>query len=227
MRLVRSLVLTALAAGVLAGCITGERPRFAPDATESTTTTSTAAVPAPPAVGDAAVQAVLARLETPNVATFTATYSITTKLTPVDASTTPTVATVAQVSAAERSVTIGTTRYLQQAAGQSTCNLTSGACVTGLDNQPISNLMITYDFDAASPAAKLRQDLTTMVAAGTPSTIDVAGQQATCVAVAFAAGTKTYCALDGLLAYLDAPDVQIQLTALTATADPALFATTG
>ena len=66
-----------------------------------------------------------------------------------------------------------------------------------------------------------------MIAAGTASTRDVSGLTATCVEVSFAAGTKTYCAVDGLLAYQDAPDIQVQLVSLTDAADQAAFATAG
>lgn len=210
MRSVRSIVAVVLAAVLLTACFTGKRAHFA-DGTAGT---------AKP-VADPAIQAVIAKLESSNTEQYTAVYEIITKF-----GNTTVVATVAQTSPLDRSITIGHVRFLDQQAGAQTCELSTGECVTGLQDQQISDTQLTHDFYAASPALRLRQDVNTMVSAAVGSTKQVAGQNATCAQVFFAAGSKTYCALDnGLLAQQDTPDLRIDLTSLTAGADAGLFTT--
>ncbi len=195
---------------VLTGCFTGKRPTLAPAAVE---------------VNDPAVRAVLDRLETANDTQYTANYRIVTKI--GTEAIPPTDATVAQTSATDRSITIGNVRFLDQGGTQQTCDLIGASCKPAFDDATVSNLLVNHDFFAISPAARLRQDSTTMVSDALASTREIAGQVATCVQVNFAAGNKTYCALDnGLLAYQDTPDLQIDLVGLAPGADPALFSTT-
>jgi len=208
MRLARSVAVLVVSTLVLAGCFTGKRP--------------TLAAPTAP-VTDAAVAAVLTRLQMPLTSPFTATYSILTKLTAGGAPAPTTAATVAQTDSNTRSVTIGTIRFLQQSAPQ-TCDLTGARpCEPGLLDERTSNLIVGHDFWSVSPASKLAQDATTTIAAGIPSTRQVAGQTATCAQLRFAAGSKTYCAVDGLLAAQDTPDLRIDLLSEVPSADPGLF----
>lgn len=217
-----------VAALVLTGCFTGERPSFAPEEA---------------AITDPAVVAVIDRLEAANSSQYTATYTILTKLTaqvaPVDTSAgtatstaaagafPTTEAVVAQTSATSRSVTIGNIRFLDQEGSRQTCNLATSTCEAGFVDAQVSDVLVNHDFASLSPADRLRQDAATMVSPGLASTRTIAGQAATCVQVTFAAGTKTYCALDsGLLAFQDTPDLQIDLTSLTAGADPERFTST-
>lgn len=198
-----------LASVLLTACFTGKRGHL----TEASSDSST--------VSDPAVQALIAKLETANTAAYTATYNVITKF-----GNTTVTATVAQTGPVDRSVTIGHVRFLDQQAGAQTCELSTGVCVSGLQDQQISDTQLTHDFYAASPALRMRQDANTMVSAAAASTKLVAGQNATCAQVFFAAGSKTYCALDnGLLAQQDTPDLRIDLTSLTTTADVALFTT--
>ena len=204
MRPIRLAVVALLAPVLLAACFTGERPTFSTGLADS---------------NDPAVAAVLTLLDAVPAAPLTATYSLLTKFGNV---TTP--ASVAIAAPGERSITIGTIRFLLQAAGPHTCDLTVGRCSSTVDDAQVSDKSLTHDFYAASAASRLRQDSTTMVRPGLASTRLILDQTATCVEVAFTSGTKIYCALDnGLLAYQDTPDLQITMLALTGTTDPAVF----
>ena len=210
MRSARLLVPVLLASVVLTGCFTGKRGHFSDDPATATT------VGEP--VTDQAIQAVLSKLEAPDSGQFTANYTVIVKY-----GNTPTTAVVAQSAPDNQSITIGHVRFLTQGEGQ-TCELSTGACVSGLQDQQISDVMPSHAFFAASAALKLRQDATTMVSAAEGSTKSIAGQNATCVAVHFAAGDKTYCVLDnGLLAQQDTPDLRIDLTSFTVGVDSSLF----
>lgn len=224
----RLLAVAAVVSVVLTGCFTGERPSFAPPQAQ---------------VDDLAIAAVVERLEAGNDTQFTAEYSIFTKLTvqptqnssdiAAGATTTSTApgsnvtkATVARSSATSLSITVGNVRYLDDNGNRQTCDLVSATCEPDLLDARLSTILVTHDFYAASPAMRIRQDASAMVSAGVASSREIAGQTATCVQISFAAGNKVYCALDnGLLAYQDTPDVQIELVALTVGADPTLFTT--
>jgi hypothetical protein len=207
MRSARLLVPLLLASVLLTGCFTGKRAHFA----SATATTL-------PPVPDAAVQAVIAKLESPDTGQFTANYGIIVKY-----GNTTTTATIAQMAPTNISITVGHVRFLTNDDGQ-TCELTTGVCVPGLQDQQISDTQLPHNFYSASAALKLRQDATTMVNAATGSSRQIAGQTATCVEVHFAAGNKTYCALDdGLLAEQDTPDVRIDLTSYNTGVDTSLF----
>jgi hypothetical protein len=212
MRAPRSLVTTlAVLAGsiLLTACFTGKRGHLEAAAADAG------------AVSDPAIQAVIAKLETANTGQYTAVYQVITKFGNLTVT-----ATVAQNSPVDRSITIGNVRFLDQQAGAQTCDLTTGTCDSGLQDQRISDTQLTHDFFSASPALRLRHDQDTMVSAAVGSTKEVAGQNATCVQTFFAAGSKTYCALDdGLLAQQDTPDLRIDLTSLTTGADAGLFST--
>ena len=215
MRSARQTVLRAaaitVAAVFLTACFTGRRAHFAESADAAAT-----------AVSDPAIQAVLAKLSTANTEQFTASYNVITKFGNLT-----TTATVAQSAPGTTSVTIGHVRFLTQQAGSQTCELTTGACVTGIEDQQISDTQLTHDFYGSSASLRLRQDVNTMVSAAVASSKEIAGQNATCAEVFFAAGSKTYCVLDnGLVAQQDTPDLRIDLTSFTAGADTALFTST-
>jgi hypothetical protein len=208
MRSARVFVPVLLASVVLTGCFTGKRGHLEASAV-------TTVVP----LTDPAIQAVVAKFESANAGQYTAKYSVIVKY-----GNRTTSATVAQTDPAAQSITVGHVLFLTAGGGQ-TCELSTAACVTGLQDQQISDTQLPHNFFSSSPALKLRQDANTMVTAATASMKQIAGQNATCVDVHFAAGNKTYCALDnGLLAEQDTPDVRIDLTSYTTGADPALFA---
>lgn len=192
---VNGFVVASFAGLILTGCFTGERPTLEPPIA---------------AIDDPAVAAVVELLEAPKVIQYTATYSIVTKLSPETIP--PTTATVSQLSDTGRSITIGNIRFLDRDGVQQTCDLATSSCEPSLNDAKVSDLLVGHDFYAVAPAARLRQDALTMVSAALASTREIAGQTATCVQVNFAAGAKVYCANDdGLLAFQDTPDLQIDL----------------
>jgi len=206
MRSIRPFLTIVVGTALLAGCFTGKRAHFAEAA---------------PVINDPAVAAVVDRLQSATPAPYTATYNVLTRFGSV-----ATLGTVTQPTPDDRSVTIGNVRFMEQPTGSQTCNLTTGKCVMKVDDAQISNLSLTHDFSKISPVKRLQQDATVMSGAAVASTRSIAGQTATCVTVAFAEGTKEYCALDnGLLAYQNTPDLEITMLGLSPDADPALFTT--
>jgi hypothetical protein len=181
------------AAAALSACFTGERPHLAQGATNT---------------GDAAVDAVLSRLDAADDARFTADYRVLTKFGDISSS-----ATVAQAGPARRAVTIRRTRFVVDGADTATCDLDAGSCSDTIDAQRVSDLQLTPDFYGSSPAARLRRDAGLRAGRTTPSSETIAGQRATCVEVPVNGGASTYCALDsGALARLDAADLMIELS---------------
>lgn len=206
----RAVVLgAALAAGVaLTGCITGERPTLASE---------------PASIGDAAVDAVLARLEAPAAPVFTADYSVLTRFGNLTTS-----ARVVQDGPARRSIKIGSIRFLIDGGSSATCDLAAGQCTDTIDANRVSDTQLAPDFYAQSAAARLRRDAELRAGPTVASAETIAGQPATCVAVPTGAVTSTYCALDsGVLARLDAADLVVTLTGYAPTADQAAFERVG
>ena len=92
----------------------------------------------------------------------------------------------------------------------------------------ISDTQLSTDFYARSAATRLRRDADARTGDTVASTVEIAGQPATCVAIPLSSSTETYCALDsGPLARIDAADVRIELTAYSPVADESKFARSG
>lgn len=206
---VRRSVLTALvfAVGAVAsGCGTGLRPSLVDC----------------PAVDDPAIAAVLERLERAETARFTATYTIVTKFGGAT-----TVASVTQ-DGDRRSTTIGTVRFIIDAAGSRTCDTVTGACATGIDDAAVSDVQVTHQFWYRAMENRLRTDAGRDIAPAAANPYQVAGRVATCVTVPVVGGTKAYSALDsGVLAGYDGADLTIDLTSYSDEPDPRLFAASG
>ena len=201
-RLLPAFVLVTL---LLSGCFTGKRPHFNDDPFPSGAVT-----------GDAAIDAVLAKLDAPTTGPATAAYSVLTKF-----GNTSNTATVV-LDQGSRSVTIGNVRYVQTATGAATCTEDNTVpCVDGLDAARVSDIGVTVDFYSAEAATRLRRDAQAVIAPTTPHVETIADQPAVCVDVPLAGGVAVYCALDsGLVARMDDGDVAVNLTLLSATADP-------
>lgn len=198
-------LLAAVAAVLVPGCVTGERPTLA----ESVSTT-----------GDPAVDAVLGRLDASRLATFTANYDVLTRF---GSLTNP--ATVVQAAADRRSVTVGSVRFIFDGPTTATCQLDTGACSETIDAGLISNTQLAPDFYGSSAATRLRRDAAARVDATTASMQTIADQVATCVSIPVTGSTSVYCALDdGVLARLDGADVAIELTAYSPDPDEQQFA---
>lgn len=208
-RRLAATVVVAVATLLLTGCITGERPRL--DDSE----------PAPDALsGNAAIDAVLTRLDTVDDATFTAGYQVLTRFGEL-----MTDAVVAQQDIERRSVTIGTTRYIDGRAERArTCDLTAGTCADGLDDTKAAAVLLTREFFGASAATRLRRDAQAVIGEPAGYVREIAGQDATCVDLEVTGGRKTYCALDsGVLALQDGADTLIQLVSMGSTVDPSSY----
>jgi hypothetical protein len=198
-----------LGAVALAGCMTGQRPGFDDDQ------------PLQEATGDAAVDAVLDRLDDVAPQQFTADYEILTRLGGLEST-----ATVVQADNSRRSITINDVRFLDGTGTESTCDLTTGECEATLNDARVSNLLLGHDFYARSFAQRLRVDANRRIGDTSGYSITQADRQALCVDVPVSGGTVTYCALEaGPLARYDGNDLFIELTAITDEPDESAFTT--
>jgi hypothetical protein len=194
---------------VVAGCATGPRPSF--DADE----------PARGDTGDAAVDAVLDRLDAVRPEQFTARYEILTRLGGLEST-----ATVVQADNSRRSVTINDVRFLNGSGTASTCNVTTGECEASINDARVSNVQVTHEFYGSSFAQRLRVDANRRIADTRGYEITQADRQALCVDVPVSGGTKSYCAFEnGPLARYDGADLFIQAVSLDDAADETAFGT--
>jgi hypothetical protein len=199
--------LVIVAAVGLSGCFTGERPTLADS---------------PAMTGDPATDAVLERLDRAAQAVFSADYDVLTRFGNIERP-----ASVVQSAPARRSITVGTIRFIIDNDSTATCDLDTEVCTDTVDAGRISDTQLSTDFYASSAARRLRRDAGQRTDATVASTVELAGQTATCVAVPVTSSTETYCALDsGPLARIDAADVRIELVAFSTTPDESKFART-
>jgi hypothetical protein len=193
---------------LIGGCFTGDRPSFVEASDEPT--------------GDAAVDDIVALLESPDAGTFTATYEISNKY---DGAKHP--ATISRDDT-RLSVTIGDVRYLSTSAGTQTCTVSTGECTSGFDDAKISNTSVLHTFAKESAASRLRREAATKTGPGETFQATVGEQQVNCVRLVGAGGNTQFCALPtGWLALQDVADVNITLLALAPTATEALFSPSG
>jgi hypothetical protein len=202
----RGLVPLALAALLLVGCATGQRPYFADESVIPDTPT-----------GDPAIDAVLerfAKVESSTNGPATAAYDVFRKYGELHTG------AVVVLSPGQRSITVGNTHFIQTKDLAVTCSIEPAECVDGFDPQRISDSGVTYEFYAADTEKRLRRDALAKIGPATASTETIAGQVATCVDVPVTGGVAVYCVLDsGLLAKLDDGDVTVTMTLYGATVD--------
>jgi hypothetical protein len=199
--------VAAGAALLLTACATGTRPTLIED----------------PVVSDPSTQPVLDRLGRAGTTSFTATYDIT----PPQVGRTPVTATVVQ-DGLRRRVLIGDIDFIVDGTSSQTCFDAGVTCEPGINEGRISDLGITSEFWGTSLATKLRIDAARSIAPSSGSTTTIADWPAVCVDVSVpalqGAGTISYCALDaGLLGRYRGPNVAIELTSFSASADPTLL----
>lgn len=193
----------AVAAIVMSGCFTGERPTLAQQ----------------PSTGSATVDAVIERVDSVSAAEYTAHYEVFTVFTNQT-----TAVSVSQAEPSRRSLTIGDIRYLVDGQRTRTCTVSTGDCVDTLDASRVSDVQLTPDFFGTSLSARLRRDVSMAMAEPTGSTEEIHGQSSTCAAIPLDGGPVTYCVFDnGVLARLDAFDVDVTMTGYTTSADETLF----
>lgn len=193
----RRLILPLAAALLLTACATGQRPYFAESAPFNSATVT----------GDAAIDAVLQKLDAVTTGPVTAAYDILQKF-----GNTHTAAVVA-LAPGKRALTFGNVKMIQTEALAVTCTVDGSVpCEDGFLDQRISDTGVTYAFYAEKAATKLRRLAIDKVGPATPSTENIAGQDATCVTVPVAGGTTEFCVLaDGMLAKQDDASVLITL----------------
>jgi hypothetical protein len=125
-------------------------------------------------------------------------------------------------------LTIGDVRYLVDGSSTRTCTVSTGDCTDTIDASRVSDVQMTPDFFGTSLSARLRHDGQIAVGDPTTSTEEILGQAATCTAIPVDGATNTYCVLDnGVLARLDAGDLDVTMTAYEPGADAALFTPDG
>ena len=203
------LFATAL---LLTGCFTGERPHFSTDPFGAGTPT-----------GDAAIDAVLAKLDAVTHGPATAVYAVLTKFGNTTSS-----ATVV-LDGDRRAIEIGAIRFLDTGDQQYSCTIdpatdAAAACTGGFDDASISDIGITINFYAAEAAKRVRRDAQARLADAVASQEVIANQDATCATITLTGGTVIYCALaNGMIAKLDDGDVLITLGLLVPTVDAAKF----
>jgi hypothetical protein len=195
------LTLVALLGFGAVACATGPRPALGEDAV------------ATGPVGDASVDAVLAKLEQAEGPPLTARYHLVRKLGPLEGD-----ATVVR-SGPTSATTLGTTRVLRTAAPV-TCDLAANSCTQGIDERRFAELGVSSEFWAASPARALRVSYGRRTGAPTPSSQDVAGRPAECVDIPVEGGAERYCVSPlGAIALWDTGDKRVELTELLDTPD--------
>ncbi|MGB0112327.1 MAG: hypothetical protein WBP59_03830 [Ilumatobacteraceae bacterium] len=208
-RLAHAAATIALCTLAVTGCMTGPRPSFDDDQ------------PLVTATGDPAIDAVLDRLDSVDVALFTADYTILTRLGGLEST-----ATVVHADNSRQSITINDIRFIDGPGTASTCNLTTQECEATINDARVSDTQIGHDFYGASFARRLRVDAGRRIGDATGYEITQAGQPGVCADVPVSGGTKSYCALDtGALARYDGADVLIDLIAYSPTPDETKFAT--
>lgn len=202
------LLVAAALAALTSACAVGQRPYFDDTPTAAGQLT-----------GDPAIDAVLGRLDQVTSSVFTADYR-----TVLVFDGTMSEVRASQAGPTRRSTTVGDVRYISDDAGSRTCSVSAATCTPTIDAAATSNTGVTPDFVFGDVAKRLRRDALARIAPTTASTLEIAGQQATCVDVPVSGGVKVYCALDdGALARLVSGDVTADLTAYAPAADESLF----
>jgi hypothetical protein len=196
--------VTAIGALALTGCFTGRRPTLAE---------------APDSTGDPASDAVLTRFDQVANSTFTARYDVASAERSEHAT-----ATVVQASPTRWSVTVDAIRFVVDGSTSATCDVEFSDCSAEISTAQVGDVAVGPDFYAAGPASQLRADAAERTGPTVASTVELAGQPATCVAVPIGDQTTTYCALDsGALARLDSPRLTVELDSYTDEPDTSAF----
>ena len=202
---------------LMAGCVTGERPRLMTDETL-------------PPVDDSAISTVIDVLTSPpDGSAFTVVYRITTKF---GGQTTDGSIVIDPLNGT--SVQIADTRYVTRLDGSTvTCSTVTDTCVPGVDETRVADRMLNSRIFREAIVDRLRQDANVAVGDSTLERRSIAERPASCARVPVVDGSgftqqKSYCAFDGLgvLASFDGADLFIDTERVLPTADPAAFAGT-
>ncbi len=210
----RRVAAFAVAGVALAGCFTGARPEFEDETGAPVAST-----------GNADIDRVLGLLDSVDRSEFTVGYDIETKFNTVSST-----GIVVQAVGQRRSITVEnderTVRFIEDAGDELTCNLLVGECETSLNDARISDTQLSHTFYGPAFASRLRADADRRIGDPEAYAKNIAGQEAQCVDIAVAGGTKTYCALaTGPLAEFIGADVTIELTSYSPEPDSTKFET--
>lgn len=203
-----------MAGVLLGGCFTGERPSF--DDEDGLPPTST---------GNAEIDSVLDLFDSIDDSEFTAEYSIETNFNMVSST-----GTVVQAADDRRSITIDnderSVQFIVDGSDERTCDLDTDECEAALNDARISDTQLPHTFYGPAFAQRLRADAARRIGDPVAYTESIAGQDAECVDIAVAGGTKTFCVLaSGALAEFVGADVTIELTAYSPEPDTTAFST--
>ncbi len=215
-RTLGALAGIALSGVALAGCVTGERPRLVVDDSlpviESTPSNEVAGI----------------LLDSPTMAQFTVTYSITTKFGGQQ-----TIGKVVYDASLGTASIIGQERFVFTAEGKTaTCSLITDDCQAGILDYRVSDRMMTARFFRDSTLKRIEQDSKIAVGEIVKSTAEVYGSNEVCTEIPMVDLTGTtrttiYCALEGLsvVSRIETADVLVEVTGIAPTADPSAFDT--
>jgi hypothetical protein len=212
----RARALTACAAAAL-GLVVGTGACVPADSRPTLGTSPAESLSREP-TGIPDVDRLLARLDEVSGETFTADYTITRKLGPVERA-------ARVVSQPPRTtVRVGDIALYDDDNPDQTCDLVAGTCEDGLLDQRISDVGVGSRFYGPSTAQQLRVAVARESSPPTVDSTQVAGIGAECLHVSVGGGIETYCVTgNGLVAMLDTAAIHIELTSLTAEADPSAF----
>jgi len=207
-RLVKLLASTSIGALVLSGCFTGERPTLMPEKTV-------------PAVSDAAIQEVIAILNSTPIANFTIAYEVVTKFGDLH-----TAATLAFDPSLGTSITIAEVRYIYLTNGTTlTCSTITSDCAPGIDESRVSDRQLVSTIFKKATIERMQQDARVAVGSAVASDEVIVDNNASCSAIPVVDGngatqSKTYCAFTdlGVVASMDTADLTITALSFTATA---------
>lgn len=205
-----------LSSVALTACVTGERPTLVVDDSlpiiESTPSNEVAGI----------------LLDTPTEATYTVTYSITTKFGGQQ-----TIGKVVYDASLGTASIIGQERFVFTAEGKTaTCSLITDDCQSGILDYRVSDRMMTARFFRDSTLKRIEQDSRIAVGEIVRTSAEVFGRNEVCTEIPVVDMTGTtrttvYCALAGfgVVSRIDTADVLVEVTAIDATADPIAFDT--
>ena len=206
-RIVKFLAIASLSALVLSGCFTGKRPTLMPDETV-------------PAVSDAAIQEVIAILNSTPTSKFTIAYEVVTKFGDLH-----TAVTLAFDPSFGTSITIAEVRYIYSVNGTTlTCATITADCTPGIDESRVSDRQLVSTIFKKATIERLQQDARVAVGSAVASSEVIVNNDATCSAIPVvdsngATQSKTYCAFTdlGVMASMDTADLAITALSFTAT----------
>ena len=205
-RSVKFLAIASLSALVLSGCFTGKRPILLPDETV-------------PALSDAAIQDVVAILDSTPTSNFTIAYEVVTKFGGLH-----TAATLAVDPSFGTSITIAEVRYIYSADGTTlTCSTITSECSPGIDESRVSDRQLVSTIFKKATIERLKQDARVAVGSAVASNEVIVDNNATCSSIPVvdsngATQSKSYCAFTdlGVVASMDTADLAITALSFTA-----------